>query len=185
MGFHTFDSDRADALEDPTRFAYCSVDELLALFGADTDQTVAEIGSGTGFYTDELAPYVGHVYAVDVQDAMHELYREKGVPENVELVTAEASDLPLDDGTVDAVVSTFTYHEFASSAALAELVRVLAPGGRVGVVDWSAEGLGETGPPTSERFAVSDAVAAVEDAGFSVDRAEERRETFVLAATRE
>ncbi|WP_255196022.1 class I SAM-dependent methyltransferase [Halorarius litoreus] len=185
MGFHTFDSDRADALDDPTRFAYCSVDELLALFDANEKQVVAEIGSGTGFYTDELAPYVAHVYAVDVQEAMHDHYRAKGVPANVELVTAEAGDLPLDDGAVDAVVSTFTYHEFASPDALAELRRVLRPDGRVGIADWSANGRGETGPPTTERFAAADAATTFEEAGFTVTRVEERRETFVLSATTE
>ncbi|WP_255149694.1 class I SAM-dependent methyltransferase [Halorarius halobius] len=181
MGFHTFDSDRADKLEDPTRFAYCSVDELLALVGAPAELRVAEIGSGTGFYTDEIAPYLSAVHAVDVQAAMHDRYRAKGVPENVELVTAEAADLPFADGELDAVVSTFTYHEFASESALAELARVLDSGGHVGIADWSAEGLEESGPPTSERFAATDAVDAFETAGFAVDRADERRETFVLA----
>lgn len=182
MGFHTFDSDRADKLEDTSRFAYCSVDELLALFDAHEHQVVADVGSGTGFYTDEIAPYVEHVSAVDVQVAMHDLYREKGIPSNVDPVTAEASDLPIDDGTLDAVVSTFTYHEFASEAALAELARVLRPDGRVAIVDWSAAGRGESGPPTSERFTAVDAETAVADAGFSVRRSEERRETFVLSA---
>jgi ubiquinone/menaquinone biosynthesis C-methylase UbiE len=182
MGFHTFDSDRADKLEDPSRFAYCSVDELLALFGATDAQVVADVGSGTGFYTDEIAPYVAHVYAVDVQDEMHDLYREKGLPANVDPVTAEASDLPFDDGALDAIASTFTYHEFASDAALAELARVLGSGGRVGIADWSAEGRGESGPPTTERFAATDAERAFRDAGFTVTRSEERRETFVLSA---
>lgn len=182
MGFHTYPVDRADQLEDASRFAYCSVDELLALFGASAEQVVADIGSGTGFYTDEIAPYVDHVYAVDVQEAMHDIYREKGLPGNVEPVTAEANDLPLADGTLDAVVSTFTYHEFASAAALAELARVLGSGGRVGIADWSAEGRGDEGPPTSERFAAVDAESAFEDAGFTVMRTEERRETFVLSA---
>lgn len=185
MGFHTYPTDRADELEDASRFAYCSVDELLALFGASDGQVVADVGSGTGFYTDELAPYVDAVYAVDVQAAMHELYREKGLPPNVEPVTAEADDLPFSDGALDAVVSTFTYHEFATDDALAELARVLGSGGRVGVADWSAEGRGEEGPSTAERFAAADARAAFEDAGFTVTRAEERRETFVLAARHE
>lgn len=35
-----------------------------------------------------LRPKLESVYAVDVQEAMHEYYREKGVPSNVECVTA-------------------------------------------------------------------------------------------------
>jgi len=183
MGYHTFDSDRADRLEDPTRFKYVSIDELLALFAPPSDSVVADLGSGTGFYTDEIAPYVGHVQAVDVQEAMHEQYRENGVPENVALVTAEVADLPFEDGALDGVVSTMTYHEFASDGALSELARVCRPGASVGIADWTAAGAGERGPPLDERFDADATANAFEQAGFSVERAQDRRETFVLSAT--
>lgn len=183
MAYHTFDSDRADRLEDDTRFKYVSVDELLALFDPTPEATVADLGSGTGFYTDELAPHAEHVYAVDVQEAMHDYYRAKGVPESVELVTAEVADLPFADDSLDGIVSTMTYHEFATENALTELRRVCRPGARVGVADWTAEGTGERGPPLSERFDAADARAAFEATGFEVDRATDRRETFVLSAT--
>lgn len=182
MGFHTYDVERADALEDPSRFAHCSVEELWALVAPDEGDTVAEIGSGTGFFTDELAPAVGHLYAVDVQEEMHDIYREKGLPENVELVTAEAGDLPFEDGALDGAFSTFTFHEFAGDGALAELFRVLAPGARVGIIDWSNAGRGETGPPRDERFDATEAETMFAEAGFELLRAEERRETFALAA---
>jgi ubiquinone/menaquinone biosynthesis C-methylase UbiE len=181
MGFHTFDVDRADRLEDDSRYRYVSVDELLALFDPE-GAVVADLGSGTGFYTDDVAPYADLVYAVDVQPAMHDYYREKGAPDNVEFVTAEAADLPFGDGALDAVFSTMTFHEFASEAALAEVARVLGDGGRLGVADWTAQGLGEAGPPMDERYDLDDAVAMAETAGLAVERGDERRETFVLRA---
>ncbi|UIO99116.1 methyltransferase domain-containing protein [Halobaculum sp. CBA1158] len=184
MGFHTFDVDRADALEDPDRFRYCSGEELLAALGVPEDAAVADLGSGTGFYTDVIAPHVGTCYAVDVQAEMHDLYREKGLPATVEAVTAEVADLPLAADALDAAVSTMTYHEYAGDDALAELARVVRPGGRVVTVDWTAAGPGEAGPPREERFRVGDAAADFEDAGFAVERAETRRETFVLVARR-
>jgi ubiquinone/menaquinone biosynthesis C-methylase UbiE len=113
---------------------------------------------------------------------MHEIYREKGAPGNVDLVTAEAADLPLDDGDLDGVFSTFTFHEFAEPAALAELRRVLGPDARVGIADWSADGAGSAGPPRSERFSASEAESMFEAAGFVVTAVSERRETFTLAA---
>jgi len=182
MGFHTYDVERADALEDPTRYEYLSVDELLALFDPGPGDEVADLGSGTGFYTDDVAPYAGRVHAVDVQAAMHERYREKGLPGNVTPVTAEVADLPFADDALDGAVSTMTYHEFATEEALAELGRVLAPGGRLGVGDWTAAGRGDEGPSLAERFDASDARAALDHAGFDVTRAEDRRETFVLSA---
>jgi len=183
MGFHTFDPGKAENLEDVARLEFVSVDELLALF--DHHGTVADLGSGTGFYTDYVAPYADTLYAVDVQPEMHEFYREKGAPASVEFVTAEVADLPFEDDSLDGAFSTMTYHEFAGEAAMAELARVLAPGGRVGVADWSREGEGNTGPPCSERYALAEAREAFEDSGFAVDYGNERRETFVLSLSLE
>lgn len=184
MGFHTFDIDRADALEDAGRYRHLSTEELVAALRPHSEMTVADLGSGTGFYTDDVAPYVGHLYAVDVQDEMHDLYREKGLPETVETVVADVTSLPFDDDALDAAFSTMTYHEFASPDSLAELARVLRPGGRVVTVDWNATSAGAAGPPTDERYDVGDAVSAFEEAGFSVDRAESRIETFFCVASR-
>ena len=182
MGFHTYDVERADALEDRSRYAYLSVDELLALFDPAPDDEIADLGSGTGFYTDDVAPYAGTVHAVDVQAEMHEKYREKGLPGNVETVTAEVADLPFADDALDGAFSTMTYHEFATEAALDELARVLAPGGAFGIGDWTAAGDGAEGPPLSERFDAAAAESALEAAGFEIERAEDRRETFVVSA---
>jgi len=179
MGFHMFDPARADQLEDPTRYAYLSVDELLALFDPGPEDVVADLGSGTGFYTDDVAAAAGTVYAVDVQPEMHELYRDKGLPENVTPVTATVESLPVDD-PLDAVVSTMTFHEFATPDAMDAVTDALAPGGRVALADWTRAGTGNAGPPLDERYAAADAVELCEDAGITVHRAEDRRETFVL-----
>lgn len=169
MGFHTYPVERADAV-------------------------VADLGSGTGFYADDVAPFVETLYAVDVQPAMHDRYREKGVPDSVEFVTAEISSLPFEDGELDGAYSTMTHHEYASPAAaddpaaedgaLAELARVIRPGGRLVTVDWSADGDGESGPPLSERFSLAAATDGLEAAGFDIESARARPETIAIAATR-
>lgn len=198
MGFHTFPIDRADALEDPSRYRFCSREELVAMLDPDPDDVVADLGSGTGFYADDVAPFVGTLRCVDVQEAMHDLYREKGAPGNVEFVTAEVSSLPFDDDSLDAAYSTMTHHEYAgveprstkhasgeaaSDASFAELARVLRPDGRLVTVDWSADGSGESGPPIDERFSLAEAIEQVESAGFEVELATDRPETFALVAT--
>ncbi len=182
MGYHTFPLENADALEDPTRYRFCSREELVDLVDPSPNAVAADLGSGTGFYTDEVAPFVDHLYAVDVQSGMHDRYREKGVPGSVELVTAEVGDLPMPDGALDAAYSTMTYHEYAGEETLAEIRRALRPGGVHAVVDWTSEGSGDRGPPTDERFALADAVTHHREAGFTVDAARTRPETFVLAA---
>ncbi|ERG94875.1 class I SAM-dependent methyltransferase [Haloquadratum walsbyi] len=183
MGHHTFDIERADALEDPGRYEYCSREELLAALDigptTDTDAVIADIGSGTGFYTDAVAPCADLVYAVDVQSGMHDRYRTKGHPANVSFVTAEASSLPIESNKLDAAFSTMTYHEFADPDALSELARVIRPGGRIVTVDWSKCGSGESGPPRSERYELADAVRESAAAGFTTVDATSRIETFI------
>ena len=185
MGHHTFDPAMADRLEDAARrYRYLSMEELVGALQPTGNDVVADLGSGTGFYADDIAEFAGAVYAVDVQDEMHAHYREKdgGVPENVELVTAEVADLPFGTDALDAAYTTMTYHEFASAEAFAEIRRVLKEDARFVVADWSSEGSGEIGPPTDERYSKDEAVGALEDAGFDVERADERTETFLLSA---
>jgi ubiquinone/menaquinone biosynthesis C-methylase UbiE len=184
MGFHTFDVERAPELEDESRYRYCSREDLLGLLAPHEGMTVADLGSGTGFFADDVAPHVGTLHAVDMQERMHEYYEEKGSPENVRHVHAPVNDLPLDDDSLDAAFSVDTYHEYHSEASLDELARVVRPGGRVVTVDWSATGDRVAGPPLDERFAVSDAVSHFSAAGFAVERAEERAETYVCVVRR-
>jgi len=183
MGFHTFDPSKADRLEDPTRFRFCSREELLGALGTGPTHLL-DLGSGTGFYTRELAPFFDRVSAVDIQPAMHELFAEQGVPDSVELVEASTADLPFAAGSVDAAVSTMTIHELPLAETLAELHRVLQPDSPLVFVDWSATGRGAAGPPLDERHPVSTVTQALEAAGFSLDRAVDRSETFFLSASR-
>ena len=183
MGHHTFDPARADRLEGNDRYRHVSVEELLGALALADDETVLDVGSGTGFYTDDIAPAAGRVLAVDVQPAMHRLYREKGVPATVAPVTAAADPLPLADDSIDAAFSTMTYHEFATAGALTELARVLAPGGRLVVADWSGDGPGEAGPPVAERYTPAEVREHFSGTGLTLRRLDERPETFLFVAT--
>lgn len=183
MGHHTFDPAKAERLEDTARrYRYVSMEELVGGIKPSRGDVVADLGSGTGFYADDVAPFVEKVYAIDVQDEMHAHYRDKGVPENVDLLTAEVADMPLETDALNAAYTTMTYHEFASEEALGEVRRVLKEKARFVIADWSSEGSGEVGPPTDERYSAEEAIGALEDAGFDVNRADERTETFVLRA---
>jgi ubiquinone/menaquinone biosynthesis C-methylase UbiE len=183
MGFHTYPVERATELEDPARFRFCSREELVGALSPDPDAVVADVGSGSGFYTDEVAPFVGDCYGVDVQQGMGARYRERGLPDGVHPVTGAAHALPFPADHLDGVVSTMTFHEFADPAALSELRRVLAPDGRVVVVDWTAAGSGDDGPPVEERFDRAEAVERFTAADMDVVESRERPETFLVVAT--
>lgn len=177
--------EKADRLEEPGRYKYLSAEEVYALLEPEPGWTVADLGSGTGFYTDDVAPLVEQVYAVDVHEAMQEAYREKGVPENVELVTSDVGDLPFADDALDAALSIRTFHHGVADS-LGELGRVLRPGGRFVVVDWSATGAGDRdrGPDPEDCFDLATAQSLLLEAGFEIRSARERRETFALVGCR-
>lgn len=115
-----------------------------------------------------------------MQEAIHEFYREKGVPENTELVTWDVGDLPFASDHLDAVFSTMTCHEFAGEQARSELGRVLSPGGRLVIADWAADGTGEHGPPLDERYATADVTSGLEAAGFEIEYEATRSETLLV-----
>jgi len=182
---HTFDVSMADRLEDASRYRYCSREELVALVDPASGDRILDAGSGTGFYTRDLAPFAGTVVGIDVQRGMHELFSEHGVPANVSRVTADVEALPLSASAFDAAVTTMTFHEIATDAGLAELARTIRPGGRFAVVDWTANGNGESGPPLGERETGDGAASMLEAAGFAIEVLQERPETFVLVAVAE
>lgn len=179
-----YDRDRIDRIDDADAFRYCSAEELRSFLDPAPDWRVADLGSGTGLFTSELAPVTRRVFAVDVRRRMHGAYREKGVPPGVTPVLADFERLPLPDGSLDGAVSMRTYHH-GFEAALPEVRRVLRPGGRLVVVDWSATGAGERETPVEEEYLdVASVQSQLLDAGFRIQRAEERRETFVVVAAR-
>ncbi|WP_136689652.1 class I SAM-dependent methyltransferase [Halorhabdus amylolytica] len=182
MGHHTFDADGAERLEDESRYAYLSVDELLAALDPGPDDRVGDLGSGTGFYTRAIAPQVGRILALDLQPTMHAAFEEFGVPVTVDRVTATIDAMPVRMDALAGAYSTMTYHEFASDEALMELTRVVEPGGRIVIADWSASGAGDRGPPLSERYDAETVARHFEDHGFDLERVADRRETLVVVA---
>lgn len=177
--------EKSDHLEDPIRYRYLSAEEIYALLDPAPDWTIADLGSGTGFYTDEVAPLVDRVYAIDLHKTMQDAYREKGVPENVELVTSNVSDMPFSDAILDAALSLRTFHHGVDDS-LDEIRRVLRPSGRFVVVDWSATGAGERdrGPDREDCFDLATAQSLLLEAGFEIRSACERRETFTIVSRR-
>jgi ArsR family transcriptional regulator len=103
----------------------------------DPDLVVGDLGCGTGQLTEIVAPYVKQVIAVDGSADMLEAARQRvGGARNVDLRQGDLESLPLEPGELDAAMLSLVLHYSPSPArALAEVARVLRPGGRALVVD--------------------------------------------------
>ena len=100
-------------------------------------RVAADVGSGTGFLTRGLLERGLQVIAIDPSPAMLDaLARRFPFPGRVDCRIGEAEHLPLADGAVDYCLANMCLHHVASPpAAIREMVRVLAPGGRLVITD--------------------------------------------------
>jgi SAM-dependent methyltransferase len=103
------------------------VDRLVSEMGVGAEATVLDLGAGTGKLTRALVPRFARVIAVEPDAAMRAVLEE--VVPAAESLPGSAEAIPLDAGTVDAVFSGEAFHWFATSRALEEIARVLAPHG--------------------------------------------------------
>lgn len=108
---------------------------LLALI--DDSLTVGDLGCGTGQVSELIAPHVAKVIAVDGSTDMVQAARRrlKGSA-NVDVRRGDMEALPIDDAQLDVAILALVLHHVPEPVrALAEVGRVLRPGGRVLIVD--------------------------------------------------
>jgi ubiquinone/menaquinone biosynthesis C-methylase UbiE len=113
---------------------------LVELDASESDRLL-DVGCGAGQLVHTAARTVVRAVGVDLSPQMIERARRR-VPnagassERVEFVVASSGDLPFRDGEFTAVITTTTLHHFPDPAvAVREMVRILAPGGRIVIAD--------------------------------------------------
>jgi ubiquinone/menaquinone biosynthesis C-methylase UbiE len=132
-------------LERPSRLTEEKPIQAIENLQLESDDVVADIGAGTGYFSFRLADKVpqGKVYAVDIQpemlDAIAFLQQENKIT-NLETVLGQEDNPNLPAASIDLALMVDAYHEFAYPREMMEgIVKALKPGGRVVLLEYRQE----------------------------------------------
>ncbi|MBA2577682.1 MAG: arsenite methyltransferase [Euzebyaceae bacterium] len=157
FGADLYDDDDRAALPDAARLASLGCGNPTAVAELRSGETVLDLGSGGGIDVLLSARRVGpsgRAYGLDMTDEMLDLARRNAAEAgaaNVEFVKGTIEAIPLPDASVDVIISNCVVNlSVDKPAVMAEMHRVLTPGGRIGISDVVAEDR-LSGPDRAER----------------------------------
>ena len=146
FGGSLYGEGETDGLPEDAVLASLGCGNPLAVADLHEGERVLDLGSGGGIDVLLSARRVGpsgFAYGVDMTDDMLQLARQnaaKAGASNVEFLKGEIENLPLPDAAVNVVISNCVINlSVDKPAVLAEMFRVLVPGGRIGITDVVAE----------------------------------------------
>jgi SAM-dependent methyltransferase len=159
----------AGVFDDPARDEWQKPHEVIQALELAPDATVADIGSGTGYFTVRLSHFVpeGRVYGVDIAPDMVKYLSERAAKSGLQNITAVTGqfDDPMLPAPVDRVLLVDTYHHIDNRADyFAHLRASLKPAGRVAIIDFNT--LSPVGPPVADRLLPAQVTSEMEAAGY-------------------
>jgi ubiquinone/menaquinone biosynthesis C-methylase UbiE len=168
---HLFDPKNVDILDAENRKVWQNPDEILDTVDLNYDYVAADLGCGSGFLTIPLSSRIRKVYGIDIQKEMLEYLEQKIEKQKIENITpllSEQNEIPLENGTLDLLITANTLHEFSDKEKMiTEIRRVLKQDGKVVIVDFKKEETG-FGPPLAIRLSKDQAKCLLEKNGFIV-----------------
>jgi len=144
--FHSV-ADKYDVMNDLMSFGIHRIWKKITIeySGVRQGQTVLDLAGGTGDLTAKFSKLVGDdglVILADINESMlrvgRDKLRDKGLFKNIEYVQANAEALPFADNTFDCITISFGLRNVTNKdKALASMWRVLKPGGRLLILEFS------------------------------------------------
>ncbi|MCI0709961.1 MAG: class I SAM-dependent methyltransferase [Chloroflexi bacterium] len=111
-------------------------DHALKLANIKAGDVVADVGAGSGFLTEAILNAGASVIAIDQSSAMLDVMRAKFPDMPVTYCIGTAENLQLDDASVDhALANMYLHHVENPPQAIAEMVRIIKPGGSLVITD--------------------------------------------------
>jgi ubiquinone/menaquinone biosynthesis C-methylase UbiE len=124
------------------RDSWQRVPDVIAALAIGEGSRVADVGAGSGYFTEHLARHVGaggRVFAVEISERSITQLRRLAEGEdldNIEVVRGAVDDPRLPEHSLDAVLVVDAYHEMTEyEAMLSGMFRALKPGGRLAILD--------------------------------------------------
>ena len=159
----------ARVFDDPARDAWQKPHEVIQALKLKPDAVIADIGSGTGYFSARFAHMVpqGRVYGVDTEPDMVKYLTERAKREglnNITAVAARPGALRLPQAANLIIFVDVYHHVDDREAYFRELQRSLKPGGRLTVIDFRMDS--PVGPPPSGRIAPEQVKAELQRAGY-------------------
>jgi SAM-dependent methyltransferase len=120
---------------DPDRKVLAALERIVPISG----KRIADVGTGIGHYPMLLARRTGRTYGVESDHALLDEARRRAADAhqpNIRIVEGEPTALPLRDGAVDILLTSWIDPDDASLPAVRECLRVLRPDGRLVVIGY-------------------------------------------------
>ena len=153
----------------PSRDAWQKPHEVVMALSLKADESIADLGAGTGYFSRRFARHAGKVWAVDIDPKLLAIAAQ-GKPTNPEIVLGKADDPGLPAAAVDTIFICDVWHHIEGRAAyLVKLRKALKPGGRIVVVDFK-EGKVRVGPPPSIKIIEKELVGEFAAVGMRASR---------------
>lgn len=152
-----FNSKNLLKLESQERYEAINPLETLIKTGLSGEDTMADIGCGTGFFAIPAAKLIGTntLFACDISDIMLRFIEERAAKEglkNVDPLLMDTLIIPIDNESASFTFCAFVIHEVPNfDKFINELIRITKPGGKIVILEWQ---ITETpfGPPLDHRI---------------------------------
>ena len=163
----------AQIFDDPKRDAWQKPHEVIQALALKPDAVIADIGSGTGYFSVRFANMTpkGRVYGVDTEPDMVKYLSERAKREGLKNITAVQAkpDDPRLPEKMDLIILVDVYHHVGDRERyFRQLRNSLKPGGRLAVIDFRMDA--PVGPPRSARIAPDRVKAELKRAGYALAR---------------
>jgi ubiquinone/menaquinone biosynthesis C-methylase UbiE len=164
-----------DWLERSEREKEENVSTLINNMKIKPEDTIADIGAGSGYHVFRMAPMAknGLVYAVDIQvEMLKAIQKTKKLKKvaNVETVLGNEKSINLPEHSVDKILMVDVYHEFNFPAEMiASIKKALKPNGRLFLIEYRGE---DPNVPIKKIHKMSEkqAVMEMKAAGFKLEQ---------------